>query len=193
MRRLLLLPGTQALGEAALCSCLTLQSHTLKTSHSRQAPICSICMQAMHAACYHACKPGVPSSPSFPTPLKSVRNCNTHAQKQACVHANQVRPATPAPLCMQTSSNPVSLCMQTKYALQSQRPFAYEAVTLKDVTLPKPLNPENPDSITSFLEAKVCSCARPSGCSAPLNICVAHGEKPAPVLSCCACFLLWSC
>lgn len=45
----------------------------------------------------------------------------------------------------------------TRYALQSQRPFAYEAVTLRDVTLPAPLNPENPDSINGYLESKVNS------------------------------------
>ncbi|KAF5832458.1 hypothetical protein DUNSADRAFT_11625 [Dunaliella salina] len=45
----------------------------------------------------------------------------------------------------------------TRYALQSQRPFAYEAVTLREVTLPAPLNPENPDSINAYLESKVNS------------------------------------
>jgi len=45
--------------------------------------------------------------------------------------------------------------LQSKFPLSYQRPFAYENVVLRDVTQPAPLNPEHPESINAFLEAKV--------------------------------------
>ena len=42
-----------------------------------------------------------------------------------------------------------------KQPLFSQRPFAYESVVLREVTKPRPLRPEDPESINKFLEDKV--------------------------------------
>ncbi len=47
------------------------------------------------------------------------------------------------------------VCAQQQHALDSQRPFVYESVTLREVTQPAPLKEEDPEGIAAFLEAKV--------------------------------------
>jgi hypothetical protein len=44
---------------------------------------------------------------------------------------------------------------QVEHALESQRPFVYDQVILRDVRDPAPLKPEDVEGVTSYLEDKV--------------------------------------
>lgn len=61
------------------------------------------------------------------------------------------------PACVYFNAFVFLICFfpQQKHPLESQRPFVYETVTLRDVSQPEPLKPEDPDAISAFLETKV--------------------------------------
>ncbi len=81
-------------------------------------------------------------------PVAELATCNPHPLTTVCLHL--CNPSPPSPPLTRTRTP-----MQSKFPLRFQRPFAYENVVLRDVTQPAPLNPEHPESINAFLEAKV--------------------------------------